>query len=100
MEDELKPCPICGCEDIKINDAGIKCLNCCLCFYGQADNSTATLIKAWNTRTDKKTVKPKVVLEDGKWENYYCTCGKMVGIVCKYCPECGARFDWSGGEEG
>ncbi len=48
-----KPCPMCGCDDLRLFDRGLECRTCGLWFgYGSiARGRGNTLTEAWNNRS-------------------------------------------------
>ena len=58
MNEELKPCPFCGCKDVFIDDTNceVECMNCGAKSF---DSETEDAIDAWNRQAEKiESLKP------------------------------------------
>ena len=58
MQDELKPCPFCGCQKLSLNVGVLRYVSCPDCYTEGPWNeeSEEEAITAWNTRTGKLIV--------------------------------------------
>lgn len=56
MDNELKPCPFCGCTDICIDSNGAKCWAMCRKCHGRSwlFDSKEIAVAAWNRRTQNE----------------------------------------------
>jgi len=109
MSETLKPCPFCGGEAfvhmlgneiakgyyIACDECGAKTI-----VFGYE----AEAIEEWNRRVatdmnvgDKETVIIEPFTTDMNHVGY-CKCGYLVNAEWKYCPNCGAKLDWSDDE--
>jgi len=53
MSDELKPCPMCGCQEIDVRSRKttiVECKSCGLMMFDYRDGVVRDVIAAWNTR--------------------------------------------------
>lgn len=101
MSDELKlkPCPFCRGEAfvhmlgneiakgyyIACDECGAKTI-----VFGYEAES----IEAWNRRSER-TAKVETYTDDQQETWSVCECGTDVWKSYNYCPECGAKLDWS-----
>lgn len=115
MSEELKPCPHCGSEAefFVHNNFGedyktliIDCKECFACMELMIDAYTSAedfekakkeLFEAWNRRIER-TAKVETYTDDQQETWRVCECGTDVLKIFNYCPECGAKLDWSGNE--
>lgn len=110
MTDELKQCPFCGSTRVsimKLSDGKNKfaiCMNC------KASSNAAEKVEdvkyLWNKRVER-TVKAELnpLAEDivignttfkvGTRVIAKCECGTWLRLGYKFCPDCGAKIDWS-----
>ena len=105
MSEELKPVR-CGCggeaKTIQAFNKGwyVYCPKCIMC--GSFYSTEAEAITAWNRAMgatdmnvgDKETVIIEPFTTDMNHVGY-CKCGYLVNAEWKYCPNCGAKLEWS-----
>ena len=94
---ELKPCPFCGGKAwvIQILE-DLYAVECRKCWTrtGTYQPTEAEAIKVWNRRAER-TAKVETYTDDQQETWSVCECGTDVWKSYNYCPECGAKLDWS-----
>ena len=98
MTEQLKPVP-CGCggeaEVLKFNNETwlVMCNKC----RTSSENYTSKdkAITAWNRAMGERTAEVETYTDDQQETWSVCECGTDVWKSYNYCPECGAKLEWS-----
>ena len=98
MSKELKPVR-CGCGgEARIGkiygDAWtVECTECGI--QSGCYDTEAEAITAWNRAMGERTAKVETYTDDQQETWSVCECGTDVWKSYNYCPECGAKLEWS-----
>ena len=112
---KLKPCPFCGCNDVRIEDqetfSFIECEGCLGAFYQREACSVEDNVEAWNKRAiftknytysfdgTNSSEKPVPAEIEGGGHNWWYVCGECHTTISsgdKFCRECGRAVKWNG----
>lgn len=115
MSDILKPCPFCGGEAdfwmrqaLEAEDYQALIIDCKDCpanmeewvykydvnFIENVEKKKIEMFEAWNRRAER-TAKVEIYTDDQEELWSICECETDVQKSYNYCPECGAKLDWS-----